>query len=473
MPNRGHRPTAAWRWGVGAVVALWMGSTARLEAADYLVWKTDQKRVDAGVESWRLPKVLEAISAATGWQIYVEPDTEYAVTARFEGLAPPDALRRLLGDLNFALLPQTNGPAKLFVYRKSLDHATQLVQVGKGSAKRSRPSKIIGKELILTLKRGSKTDVAALSTRLHGRVVGRLDAFNAFRLEFDDDTAAREARAALEREGDVASIENNSTIAAPGVLEPLEMSSPGGLPIAPNVSPSTDQVVVGLIDTAVQMQGTMFKDFLQPGVSLFGDYQPPADQMTHGTAMAETILDGVARALQDDGAGSGKVSVSILPIDVYGANADTTAFDVGRGLYEALSRHANIINLSLAGSSDSSLVKGLIEDARSHGVLFVAAAGNEPVTTPTYPAADPGVLAATAGDARGGIASYANRGPFVDVIAPGVNVVHYQDAAWFGTGTSFATTWVSGWAAGFMASAGHHSSPATQAATLERWRLVR
>jgi len=223
----------------------------------------------------------------------------------------------------------------------------------------------------------------------------------------------------------------------------------------------------------VQMQGTMFKDFLQPGVSLFGDYQPPADQMTHGTAMAETILDGVARALQDDGAGSGKVSVSILPIDVYGANADTTAFDVARGLYEALSRHANIINLSLAGSSDSSLVKGLIEDARSHGVLFVAAAGNEPVTTPTYPAADPGVLAATAGDARGGIASYANRGPFVDVIAPGVNVVHYQDAAWFGTGTSFATTWVSGWAAGFMASAGHHSSPATQAATLERWRLVR
>src|SRR5439155_526078 len=143
---------------------------------------------------------LEAISAATGWQSYGEHDAGYAVAARFEGLAPPDALRRLLGDLNFALLPQTNGPAKLFVYRKSLDHATQLVQVGKGSAKRSRPSKIIGKELILTLKRGSKTDVAALSTRLHGRVVGRLDAFNAFRLEFDDDTAAREARAALERE---------------------------------------------------------------------------------------------------------------------------------------------------------------------------------------------------------------------------------------------------------------------------------
>ena len=448
-----------------------MGSTARLEAAEYLTWHTDQNRVDARVESWPLPKVLEAISSATGWEIYVEPDTQRAVTTRFESLKPPDALRRLLGDLNFAVLPQTNGPAKLFVYRKSLGDATQLVQITKGSAKGSRTSKVIGKELILTLKRGSKTDIDALPARLHARVVGRLDAFNAYRLEFEDEAAAREARAALERDGDVASVENNFAITAPGFLEPLEMSSPAGLPITPNVSPSTDQVVVGLVDTAVQTQGTAVRDFLQPGVSLFGDYQPPADQMTHGTAMAETILDGVARALQEEGEGGGKVSVSILPIDVYGANPDTTAFDVARGMYEALSRHANIINLSLAGSSDSALVKSLIEDASRHGVLFVAAAGNAPVTTPTYPAADPGVIAVTAGDSRGDIAPYANRGPFVDALAPGVNVVHYQDAAWFGTGTSFATTWVSGWAAGFMASSGHHSSSATQAVTLDRWRL--
>ncbi|TMA49352.1 MAG: hypothetical protein E6J83_01860, partial [Deltaproteobacteria bacterium] len=123
-----------------------MGSTARLEAAEYLTWHTDQNRVDARVESWPLPKVLEAISSATGWEIYVEPDTQRAVTTRFESLKPPDALRRLLGDLNFAVLPQTNGPAKLFVYRKSLGDATQLVQIAKGSAKSSRTSKVIGKE---------------------------------------------------------------------------------------------------------------------------------------------------------------------------------------------------------------------------------------------------------------------------------------------------------------------------------------
>ena len=88
--------------------------------------------------------------------------------------------------------------------------------------------------------------------------------------------------------------------------------------------------------------------------------------------------------------------------------------------------------------------------------------------TPTYPAADPGAIAVTAGDGRGNIASYANRGSFVDVAAPGTNVVQYADRAWLGTGTSFSTGWVTGWAAGFMASSGR-SFTATEGATLHRW----
>jgi len=44
---------------------------------------------------------------------------------------------------------------------------------------------------------------------------------------------------------------------------------------------------------------------------------------------------------------------------------------------------------------------------------------NEPVTTPTYPAAYPGVVAVTATDSTGQIASYANRGSFVDLAISG------------------------------------------------------
>ena len=112
-------------------LAVWLGVAHQGSAADALDWRTDQNQVDAEIESWPLPKVLEAISSATGWQIYVEPDTQYTVTSRFQRLKPSEALRRLLGELNFALLPQTNGPARLFIYRNSVHDATQLIQVAK------------------------------------------------------------------------------------------------------------------------------------------------------------------------------------------------------------------------------------------------------------------------------------------------------------------------------------------------------
>ena len=450
------------------LLAVCLVTAAVLDAADSLVWSTDRGEVDAHIESWPLPRVLEAISSETGWQIYVEPDAHHTVSVRFKKLKPREALDRLLTGYNFALLPQVSGPAKLFVYRNSVNDATELIHVtGKADHRRSRP---IPTELIVALKHGSEASVDALARRLGATVVARLDAAGAYRLRFGDEAAARGARAKLEHESDVASVETNFSIAPPGNLEPLAMSSgPPALPL-PDVSPSADRVVVALIDTAVQPQGTLVKDFLQPGISLFGDYQPPADRMTHGTAMAETLLDGVGRALQERGEAGAKVPVSILPIDIYGGDESTTTFDLARGLYEALNRHANIVNLSLAGDHDSPLVTDLIREAAARGVLFFAAAGNLPVTSPTYPAADPGVIAVTAGDARGDIASYANRGSFVDAMAPGINVVHFDQNAWLGTGTSFSTSWVSGWAAGFMATAGHSAS-STQAETLQRWRV--
>jgi subtilase family protein/fervidolysin-like protein len=446
------------------VVALWLGSVAPTVAADSLAWRAAESRVDAQVEGWPLARVLETITAATGWQVYVEPGTEHTVTTQFTNLKPADALLRLLGDVNFALLPRADGPSELFVYRHSVSAATQLVP------RRSRAGKPIGNELILTLKRGSKRDLASLEKKLHATIVGRLEGIGAYRLRFDDDPAARKARTALEGDADVESVESNIVMSPPADLQPLAMSSVPPLSLSADISPSSGKVVVGLIDSAVQGQAVPFGGFLQPGISLEGDYQPPADRITHGTAMAETILDGVAGALRDQGDGSGKVPLSILPIDIYGADESTTAFDVARGMVQALDQHANIINLSLGGENDSALLRNLIQTAADHGVLVFAAAGNTPVVTPTYPAADPGAMAVTAGDAQGNLASYANHGPFVDLVAPGTNVVQYADRAWLGTGTSFSTGWVSGWAAGFMASTSRSFS-ATETATLQRWGM--
>jgi thermitase len=407
-----------------------------------------------------LRRVLQAITSATGWQVYVEPGTEHAVTARFRDLRPADALLRLVRDLDFALLPRADGPPQLFVYRHSATDATKLVRA-------ARAGEPIEDELIITLKRGAKGGLDGLQKRVHAAVVGRLGNVGAYRLRFADATAARVAREALKSDPDVESVETNLVMGPPAAIEPLATSSAPAL--AADISPSRGRVIVALVDSAVQDQPA-FKGFLQPGIALDGDYQPPADRITHGTAMAQTIIDGVAGVLRERGRASGRVPLSIVPIDVYGGDEVTTAFDVARGLAEALDRHASIINLSVGVETDSPLLRTLIQSAADRGVLVFAAAGNTSVGTPTYPAADPGAIAVTAGDGRGGIACYADRGPFIDAVAPGTNVLQYAGRAWLGTGTSFSTGWVSGWAAGFMAIS-RRSSSATEAATLRRWAV--
>ena len=90
----------------------------------------------------------------------------------------------------------------------------------------------------------------------------------------------------------------------------------------------------------------------------------------------------------------------------------------------------------------------MITDLHSKGVLFVAAAGNEPTTLPNYPAAYSEVVAVTAGDRNGRITEYANRGDFVDIVAPGSSIVNFGDKSFLGSGTSYSSAYIAGVAAG-------------------------
>ncbi len=147
-------------------------------------------------------------------------------------------------------------------------------------------------------------------------------------------------------------------------------------------------------------------------------------------------------------------SVKILPVDVYGNNPTTTTFDVANGIYQAISGGANIINLSLGSSGDSPYMHSIITQGAQQGVQFYAAAGNQPVTTPTYPAAYPEVVSVTASDPNGQIASYANRGSFINMIEPGDNIVPFNGQSWLVEGTSTSTAFATGTAAGLADKAG-------------------
>src|SRR5882762_9717821 len=154
----------------------------RVAGSDQLVWQANQ--VAAEISSWDLHKLLENLAEASGWQIYVEPETKHVVSTKFKDRSQGEALRLLLGDLSFALLPsQTNGPARLFVFRTSLQEATQLIKVPQ-----KRPSEKTGKpipnELIVTLKPGVNID--ELAKKLGAKVTGRADKLNTYRLQFED-----------------------------------------------------------------------------------------------------------------------------------------------------------------------------------------------------------------------------------------------------------------------------------------------
>ena len=419
-------------------------AAAPCHAADKLVWRGGNQLVDADIDGWTLPQLLEHLAETTGWQIFVQPDTQLRrpVSVRFTNLSPGDALGRMLGELSFAVLPQPNAPSKLFVFRTSLGEATQPVK-GREPAK----AKPIADELVLLRKPGSKESAEELAKRLGAKVTGRVNEFGAYRLKFADENAARQAAAALNGSADF-DVDYNHAIPRPGAAELLAASSALPLNLKPDASAPAGQLRVGLIDAAVQ-KNSPFSELLLPGVSVAGEATPSTTNPTHGTSMFETLLRGLATT-QESGA---TTSVRVLPVDVYGNAENTSTFNVAQGIVEALNAGATVINLSLASAGDSQLLHNVIIKGAERGVLFIAAAGNEPTTLPNYPAAYPEVLAVTAGG-KTGLASYANRGDFVDVIAPGSSLIQFGGRTYYVSGTSASTAYISGLAAGMAASTG-------------------
>lgn len=201
-------------------------------------------------------------------------------------------------------------------------------------------------------------------------------------------------------------------------------------------------VAVAVIDSEIDAEhpdlaGTIVKNFDAIG----GDDTPNF----HGTAMAGAIAEH-GRLL---GIAPG---VKILAIHAF---ADTsgvakgTSFAIYKGLQWAADNGARVINMSFTGPTDPTL-RRMLAAAFDKGIVLVAAAGNAgPKSDPLYPAADPDVIAVTATDSNEHILEMANRGPYISVSAPGVDVIALAPDATYQvtTGTSVAAAHVSGVAA--------------------------
>ena len=105
--------------------------------------------------------------------------------------------------------------------------------------------------------------------------------------------------------------------------------------------------------------------------------------------------------------------------------------------------------MSFVGSRDPA-IEQLLQAANQKGIVAVAAAGNGgPTAAPAYPAAYPGVIAVTAVDEADRRYEHANRGSYIAVAAPGVDILAPVERGGHAylSGTSFAAAYVSGIAA--------------------------
>lgn len=201
-------------------------------------------------------------------------------------------------------------------------------------------------------------------------------------------------------------------------------------------------IPIAVIDSEIDakhpdLAGTAMKSF-----DALGGEQKPHQ---HGTAMAGAIaahgkLVGVAL---------GPELLAARAFDDTPGEAKGTSFAIYKSLQWAADNSARVVNMSFAGPIDP-LLHRMLTAAYDKGMVLIAAAGNAgPNSAPLYPAADADVIAVTATDLSDGLYKMANRGQFIAVAAPGVDVLALAPGESYQvtTGTSVAAAEVSGIAA--------------------------
>jgi|GEM_PF-6698596 len=143
----------------------------------------------------------------------------------------------------------------------------------------------------------------------------------------------------------------------------------------------------------------------------------------------------------------------LMPIRIFDESGYAGDAAVADGLKWAVDHGANVINMSWGGPGYSLALAKALDYALSKGVVLVAAAGNESVGTPMYPAAFPGVIAVAASDGLNRLSSFSSYGYFVDLAAPGEDIFSTLPLNSYGyfSGTSMAAPLVSGAAALLLA----------------------
>jgi hypothetical protein len=408
-------------------------SFAAVAQTNSLTWHKADGRVDANIHGESLLPLLQDIAVQTGWHVYLEPGTTHTVSAKFRNRSTGDALKMLFGDLNFAYVPKMGSVSQLYIFHTEMKNATHLVS--------TRKPKHVANELLLKLKPGM--DIKALAKIYGAKITGQMDKYGVYRLQFPDASTADAALAQLQNNSDVQDVDYNYYFDPPPSAQQISSGS-SSLSLSLNPPPSTGKTIVGLIDTSVDAQalGSDASQFILPQINV-ADGTSSDSGPSHGTAMAAQMLEAVQNVQTT--MGNNGTSMQIQPVNVYGSSETTTSWDVAQGISAAVNAGATILNMSLGSSGDSSVLDAVVAQAAGDGITMFGAAGNTPMDSPYYPAADSGVHAITALGQPGQLASYANTWDDPTMMAlPGTGSFNFDGQSWVVQGTSTSTAIATG-----------------------------
>lgn len=201
--------------------------------------------------------------------------------------------------------------------------------------------------------------------------------------------------------------------------------------------------IVAIIDTGVLSSHPDLGGKVLPGYDFVNNDANATDDNGHGTAAA-----GLSSASSNNGLGMASIAWAnpILPVKVLGADGSGTYSGIAKGITWAADRGARVINLSLGGTSSSRALQDAVNYAWNRKSVIIAAAGNNGNNIAFYPAACLNVVAVSATTSTDARPSWSNYGSYVDVSAPGANILTLQGTSTYAywNGTSFSSPITSG-----------------------------
>jgi len=205
-------------------------------------------------------------------------------------------------------------------------------------------------------------------------------------------------------------------------------------------------VTIAILDTGIDLTHPDLAAKILPGTDIVNKDSNPSDDHGHGTHVS-----AIAAASTNNGAGVAGVDwgANILPVKVLNAGGFGTYANIAAGITWATDHGAQVINMSFGGANPSTTLEDAVNYAFTHGVIQVAATGNDGVGSVYYPAAYAPVIAVAATDSSNSWAGFSNYGTGVTVAAPGVQIFSANLGGGYilRSGTSMAAPHVAGLAA--------------------------